>query len=139
MTPSDAARMRSLVAILSAFWSWLWLSPSDMALELAGRQPAERHPQGAGRAGRFATARLHERSQTWKTFLGNHAKEIYACDFLVQWTATFRMVYVFVVMELGSRRVVHANVTSSPTLAWVKGQIRELSAWGSAPRFLIHD
>ena len=82
---------------------------------------------------------LRERSQTWKTFLTNHARETYACDFLVQWTATFRLVYVFIVMELGSRRIVHANVTQSPTLAWVKQQIREISAWGSGPRFLIHD
>ena len=49
------------------------------------------------------------------------------------------MVYVFVVMELGSRRVVHANVTSSPTLAWVKNQIREIAAWGEGPKYLIHD
>jgi transposase InsO family protein len=79
------------------------------------------------------------RSQTWRTFLKNHAKETYACDFLVQWTATFRLVYVFVVMDLGSRRIVHANVTSSPTLAWVKNQMREIAAWGEGPRFLIHD
>jgi len=79
------------------------------------------------------------KSQTWRTFLKNHAREVYACDFLVQWTATFRLVYVFIVMELGSRRVVHANVTSSPTLAWVKNQIREIAAWGEGPRFLIHD
>jgi hypothetical protein len=42
-------------------------------------------------------------------------------------------------MELGSRRIVHANVTSSPTLAWVKNQVREIAAWGDGPRFLIHD
>jgi len=80
-----------------------------------------------------------QRSQTWRTFLKNHAKEIYACDFLVQWTATYRVVYVFIVMELGSRRVVHANVTSSPTLAWVKNQIREICPFREGPRFLIHD
>jgi transposase InsO family protein len=79
------------------------------------------------------------KSQTWRTFLKNHAPEVYACDFLVQWTATFRLVYVFIVMELRSRRVVHANITLNPTLAWVKQQIREISPWGSGPRFLVHD
>jgi hypothetical protein len=241
---SDAARMRSLLAILSALWSWLRLSPSDMALALAaanqqnailketveraglrprlrtsdrvfwvalmhfwsrwrsplivvrpatviawhrlgfrlfwkwksqGRPAIERehrllirrisreHPawgedrirdelrlklgvEHSASTIRKYMLRPEERgpieerakSQTWPTFLKNHAKEIYTCDFLVQWTATFRLVYVFIVMELGSRRVVHANVTSSPTLAWVKNQIREIAAWGEGPRFLIH-
>jgi putative transposase len=79
------------------------------------------------------------RSQTGRTFLENHAREIYACDFVTQWTAAFRVVYIFVVMELGTRRIVHANVTSSPTLAWVKQQLRDLFAFDSGPRFLIHD
>ena len=78
-------------------------------------------------------------SQTWRTFLKNHAREIYACDFITQWTAAFRVVYVFVVMELGSRRIVHANVTSYPTLAWVKQQLRDLCVFDSGPRFFIHD
>jgi hypothetical protein len=48
-------------------------------------------------------------------------------------------VYVFVVMELGTRRIVHANVTAHPTLGWVKQQLRDLCTFGSGPRFLIHD
>ena len=79
------------------------------------------------------------RSQTWRTFLEKHARDIYACDFVTQWTAAFRVVYIFVVMEVGTRRIVHANVTSNPTLAWVKQQLRDLCAFGSGPRFLIHD
>ncbi len=77
--------------------------------------------------------------QTWRTFIQNHAKEVWACDFLIQHTAFFAVVYVFVIMEIGSRRIVHANVTTSPTLAWVKQQIREATASGQTPRFLIHD
>lgn len=67
------------------------------------------------------------------------AREIHACDFLVQWTATFRVVYVSIVMDLGSWRVVDAKVTQSPTLAWVKNQIREIGPIREGPRFLIHD
>ncbi|MBX3131464.1 MAG: hypothetical protein KF718_32405 [Polyangiaceae bacterium] len=78
-------------------------------------------------------------SQNWRTFLKNHANVIYACDFVTQYTATFEVVYVFVVMQLGTRRVVHTNVTSNPTLAWVKVQLRDLCAFGAEPRFLIHD
>ncbi len=42
-------------------------------------------------------------------------------------------------MEVGSRRIVHANVTTNPTLSWVKQQIREATAWERTPRFLVHD
>jgi transposase InsO family protein len=79
------------------------------------------------------------RGQTWRTFIKNHAEEIFACDFLVQYTARFDVVYVFVVMQIASRRIVHFNVTAQPSLEWVKQQIRNLAPHGSAPRFLIHD
>jgi putative transposase len=77
--------------------------------------------------------------QTWRTFIHNHAREVWACDFLTQYTAFFAVAYVFVIMEIGSRRIVHANVTTNPTLPWVKQQLREATEWGMAPRFLIHD
>ena len=79
------------------------------------------------------------RTQTWHTFIQNHAKEVWACDFLTQYTAFLAVIYVFVIMEVGSRRIVHVNVTANPTLAWVKQQIREATAWGQTPRFLVHD
>jgi hypothetical protein len=50
-------------------------------------------------------------SQRWMTFVRNHAKDIVACDFFVAATATFRLVYVFIIMEVGSRRILHFNVT----------------------------
>ena len=78
-------------------------------------------------------------SQNWRTFLKNHGNEIYACDFVTQYTATFQVVYVFVVMQLGTRRVIHANATASPNLDWVKTQLRDICAFGAKPRFLIHD
>ncbi|HME73853.1 MAG TPA: hypothetical protein VKM54_28915, partial [Myxococcota bacterium] len=53
--------------------------------------------------------------QRWSTFLHNHAQAIIACDFLVAVTATFRLVYVLVVMHHGSRRLLHLNVTTHPT------------------------
>jgi hypothetical protein len=53
--------------------------------------------------------------QRWSTFLKNHAKAIVACDFFVAVTATFRLLYVFVVIEHGSRRLAHVNVTAHPT------------------------
>lgn len=77
--------------------------------------------------------------QTWRTFLGSHATELWVCAFLTQYTAAFAVTYVFVIMEISSRRIVHTNVTTSPTLAWVEQQLREATAWGEGPRFLVHD
>jgi hypothetical protein len=78
-------------------------------------------------------------TKTWHTFIQNHAKEVWACDFLTQYTAFFAIVYVFVIMDVGSRRIVHVNVTRSPTLPWVKQQIREATVRDQAPHFLVHD
>ncbi|MBN1656384.1 MAG: hypothetical protein JXA30_21625, partial [Deltaproteobacteria bacterium] len=79
------------------------------------------------------------RGQKWKTFIENHKGQIYACDFLTQYSAFFNVVYIFVVMELGPRRIAHFNLSESPGLDWVKQQIREISPYGEGPRFLIHD
>lgn len=57
-------------------------------------------------------------SQAWSTFVRNHARSVLACDFFVAVTATFRVVYVFVVLEVGTRRIVHWNVTAHPTADW---------------------
>ena len=54
--------------------------------------------------------------QTWRIFVRGHAKELWACDFLTQYTAVFGIAYVFVIMEIGSRRIVHVNVTANPTV-----------------------
>jgi len=57
-------------------------------------------------------------SQTWRTFLQNHVADLVSADFFVVPTATFRILYVFVVLLHHRRRVVHFNVTDSPTAAW---------------------
>ena len=67
--------------------------------------------------------------QTWRTFLRNHGKAVWSCDSLPQHTAFFAVAYIFVIMEIGSRRIVHVNVTSNPTLPWVKQQIREATGF----------
>jgi putative transposase len=78
-------------------------------------------------------------SQTWSVFLKNHAKGIWACDFLPAIDLSFRPLYLFFVVELSSRRVVHFGVTRHPSDAWVAQQLREATAFGQAPRFLIRD
>ena len=77
--------------------------------------------------------------QRWSTFLRNHADAIIACDFFLVVTATFRQLYVFVMIEHGSRRLVHMNVTPHPTAAWTLQQLREAIAFEDRYRYLLHD
>jgi putative transposase len=79
------------------------------------------------------------RRSTWRTFLSSHASEIFTMDFTTHYLWDYTVLYILVVMELERRRVVHVAVTSSPTLPWVKQQIREATPWGECPRFLLHD
>jgi putative transposase len=75
----------------------------------------------------------------WSTFLRNQATAILACDFIVAVTATFRMLYVFVAIEHGTRRLAHVNVTTHPSAAWTLQQLREAIADADDHKYLIHD
>jgi transposase InsO family protein len=77
--------------------------------------------------------------QRWSTFIRNHATAILACDCCVVVTATFRLLYVLVVIEHQTRRIVHCNVTAHPTAAWTLQQLREAIPSDHGYRFLIHD
>jgi transposase InsO family protein len=79
------------------------------------------------------------RDQRWSTFLKNHAAAIIACDFCVVASATFRLLYVLVVMEHASRRLIHLNVTAHPTAAWTLQQLREAIPSDHTYRFILHD
>jgi putative transposase len=79
-------------------------------------------------------------SQRWATFVRNHAQGILACDyFFVGVTASFRVLYVLVIMEVGTRRIAHFNVTVHPTADWTLQQFRETITGEKPYRFLIHD
>lgn len=78
-------------------------------------------------------------SQTWRTFLANHAKDTASIDFFTVPTATFRVNYVFLVLDNARRQIIHFNVTESPTAAWTGQQVVEAFPWDSAPRYLLRD
>ena len=96
-------------------------------------------PRTVGKYLRAGRPRRGNTGQRWNTFVRNHAKGIVACDFLVAVTASFRLLYVFVAMEIGSRRILHTNVTVHPTAEWSVQQFREFLAFDHPYRFLIHD
>ena len=78
-------------------------------------------------------------SQRWMTFVRNHGQAILACDFFNVVTAGFRILHVFVIMEIGTRKIVHFNVTAHPTAAWTLQQFREAMTGDQMQQFLIHD
>ena len=78
-------------------------------------------------------------NQRWSIFARNHAKAIVACDFFVSETASFRVLYVFIAMEVGSRRILHASVTAHPTAEWTTQQFGEFLVFDHPYRFVIHD
>jgi putative transposase len=88
---------------------------------------------------RGGAPRAGARSQTWSTFVRNHARSVLACDFFATVTATFRVFHVFVVLEVGTRRILHWNVTDHPTAEWSAQQFR-MAVSGEQPyRWVIHD
>ena len=76
---------------------------------------------------------------SWATFVRNHAEAIVACDFFAVVTATFKVLYVFVVVEHATRRIVHFNVTAHPTADWTLQQLREAIPANHQYGFLIRD
>jgi transposase InsO family protein len=84
----------------------------------------------------------HRRStsaQTWKTFLHNHTKELVAVDFFTVPTATFRVLYVFLVLAHERRKVLHFHITQAPSAAWAAQQMVEAFAFTTPPRYLLRD
>jgi putative transposase len=85
--------------------------------------------------------RQHPRppSQTWRTFLTNHASQIMAADLFVVPTVTFRWLFVLVILAHDRRRLVHVAVTKHPTAAWTAQQLRNAFPNDDAPGYLLHD
>jgi hypothetical protein len=78
-------------------------------------------------------------SQSWQTFLHNHAPDIAAMDLFVVPTVGFDLLYAFVIVRLDRRNLVWINVTKNPTAEWVARQITEAFPWDDAPKYLIRD
>ena len=78
-------------------------------------------------------------SQTWRTFLTNHISQMASIDFFTVPTATFRVLFVFLVLSHDRRRLVHFAITEHPTQEWTAQQIRNAFPWDEAPKYLLRD
>ncbi len=90
------------------------------------------------------TTPLKPAGQTWSTFLHNYASQIWACDFLQVYDLFFRPLFIFFIIELHTRRVVHFRVTRNPTDEWTAQMeqsaiLREATPYGEQPKYLIRD
>ncbi len=78
-------------------------------------------------------------SQTWRSFLTNHVPDLVSVDCFTVPTATFRVLFVFIVLRHDRRRLVHVTVTAHPSAAWTAQHIVEAFPWDSAPRYVLRD
>jgi hypothetical protein len=88
----------------------------------------------------FSKYMVHQQkppSQTWRTFLENHADCMAGIDFFTVPTVTFRILYVFIVLSHDRRQVVHFNVTEHPAGQWAAQQLVQAFPFDSAPRYLL--
>ena len=98
----------------------------------ASRSPRRRSPST------WSVTASHRR-KSWRAFLDNHVKDLVSIDFFTVPTVTFKVLFVFVVLAHERRRVIHFNVTESPSAKWTAQQIVEAFPWDTAPRYLLRD
>jgi putative transposase len=131
--PTLAAEVRALIRTMSET-NPLWGAPRIhgelLKLDLDVSQAT---------VAKYMVRRPTRPSQTWRTFLANHLQQVAAADFFVVPTATYRLLFVLLILAHEHRRVVHVAVTHHPTAAWTAQQLREAFPLNEAPRFLLHD
>ena len=135
--PRVPARLQKLIAEMAAN-NPIW-GEERIADELLLKIGIRISPRTVRRYMPAPARRPADPKQRWMTFVRNHANAIIACDFFVAVTATFQLVYVLVIMEIGSRRILHFNATPHPTADWTLQQFRECVAGDEGYRFVIHD
>src|ERR1039458_8647220 len=94
---------------------------------------------GETSVGKYIVRRRNPPSQTWRTFLENHAKTIVSVEFFTVPTIRFQVLYVFLVLAHHRRRILHFNVTTHPTAEWTAQQLRNAFPWESGPRYRLRD
>jgi putative transposase len=132
--PADMQRLIETMAVANRTWG-----EERIAAELLVKLGIRVSPRTVRRYMPSRRPRPRRGTQAWSTFVRNHARSVLATDFFVVVTASFRVLYVFVVLEVGSRRILHWNVTEHPTAEWTSQQFRMTVPGDQAHRFVIHD
>ena len=88
---------------------------------------------------KYMVRRRQPPSQTWRTFLDHHVKDLVSVDFFIVPTIRFQVLYVFLVLAHDRRRILHFDVTAHPTAAWTAQQLREAFPFDQLPRYLLRD
>jgi len=136
--PTELQRLISEMARDDVTWGEERIA-AELLLKLGIRVSPRTVCRYMGRESGGGGARSRATGQRWATFVRNHAHALVACDFCEVATATFRVLYVFLAMEIGSRRLLHVNATAHPTAAWALQQFREILAAPHGYRFVLHD
>jgi putative transposase len=135
--PPIPVDLRQLIATMAAA-NRTW-GEERIAAELLVKLGIRVSPRTVRRYMPSGPPRARHGTQAWSVFVRNHVRSVLASDFFVVVTATFRVIYVFVVMEVGSRRILHWNVTAHPTADWTAQQLRMIVPGDQVHRFVIHD
>ena len=131
--PYVAPEIKTLVARMAAA-NPLWGAPRiHSELLKLGLDVSERT------VSRLILKRRPQPSQTWRTFLANHVRDLVSLDFFTVPTAGLRVLFVFVVLAHPRRRVVDFNVTEHPTAQWTAQQIVDAFPDDSSPSYLLRD
>jgi transposase InsO family protein len=88
---------------------------------------------------KYMGRRVGTPSPTWRSFLRNQADGIVAIDMFVAVSASFRLLYVMLILAHDRRKIVRFDVTQHPTAGWLSRQVTEAFPWETAPRFLLRD
>src|SRR5712671_2678138 len=135
--PIPRELQRLIVSMAEANPSW---GEERIANELRLKLGLTVSPRTVGRYLRAQRPRRDgRRSQRWAAFVRSHAHAVVACDFFTTVTVRFRVLYVFVVLEVGTRRILHWNVTEHPTAEWTIQQFRTVITPETSHRFVLHD
>jgi hypothetical protein len=88
---------------------------------------------------KYMVPRRDRPSQTWKTFLHNHADGIASIDLFVVPTIAFEQLFAFLILGHGRRQLLWFAVTRHPTAEWLARQITEAFPWDRAPTYIVRD
>jgi putative transposase len=133
--PADLQRLIAEMATANCTWGEERIASEllvKLGIRVSPRTVRRYMPSGSGPT-------REPDSQAWSTFVRNHARSVLACDFFVTVTVGFRLLYVFVMLEVGTRRIFHWNVTEHPTAEWTAQQFRMTVSGETSHRFVLHD